>query len=50
MEEDDKSVSSSKSAKTTKSLSKTIKALEKENKKLKKSVALQQCKEEDVED
>ncbi len=45
-EGDDKSVSSSKSAKSTKSLSKTIKALEKENKKLKKSVALQQHKEE----
>ena len=49
-EDDDKSVSSSKSTKTTKSLSKTIKALEKENKKLKKSVALQQCKEDDGED
>ena len=46
-EGDDKSVSSSKLAKSTKSLSKTIKALEKENKKLKKSMALQQHEEED---
>ena len=46
-EGDDKSVSSSKPAKSTKSLSKTIKALEKDNTKLKKSVALQQHKEED---
>jgi hypothetical protein len=47
---DDKSISSSKSVKSTKSLSKTIKALEKENKKLKKSVALQQHEEEDSEE
>ena len=46
---DDKSIVSSKSVKSTKSLSKTIKALEKENKKLKKSVALQQHEEEDSE-
>ena len=49
-EGDDKSVLSSKSVKSTKSLSKTIKALEKENKKLKKSVALQQHEEEDGEE
>ena len=49
-EDEDKSVSSFKSSKTTKFLSKTIKSLEKENKKLKKSVALQQCKENDGED
>jgi hypothetical protein len=48
-EEDDKSVLSSKLAKSTKSLSKTIKALEKENKKLTKSAALQQHEEEDGE-
>ena len=41
-EGDDKSVSSSKLAKSNKSLSTTIKTLEKENKKLKKLMALQQ--------
>jgi hypothetical protein len=49
-ESDDKSASSSESAKSTKSLSKTIKTLEKENKKLKKSLALQHHEEDDDEE
>jgi hypothetical protein len=48
---DDKSSSSAKLAKTIKSLSKTMRSLEKDNKKLKKSVsALQKCNKDDDND